>query len=305
MASNKDNEPRFGLYLPLRDASSCLKRAVRYSRVLKRNVRVLSFYIAWGNGTGPDLSGIEMVLEQGLTPMLTWEPWCLPKDPINGLSSIEQPDYSLEEILKGRFDDYIRQWAFALKNVSGPVLFRPMHEMNGNWYPWCGTVNGNNPEKFIETWRHLRSIFREAESEKLIWVWCPYAHSVPEKPNNEIWQYYPGKKEVDFLALDGYNWGYSRHWSTWQSFEEIFKEGYQILNRLSPDKPMMIAEAGCAEEGGDKGKWMEEAFGVLKNKFPRIRALVWFNTRKECDWRIESSKKSLRSFQRGLASWLS
>jgi beta-mannanase len=304
MASNEDNEPWFGLYLPLRDASSCLKRAARYSRVLKKNVRVLSFYIAWGNETGPDLPGIEMVLQQGLTPMLTWEPWCLPNEPLNGLSSIEQPDYSLEEILKGRYDDYIHQWAFALKKVSGPVLFRPMHEMNGNWYPWCGTVNGNDPGKFIETWRHLRSIFRQAESERLIWVWCPYAHSVLEKPGNEIWQYYPGEKELDFLALDGYNWGSSRSWSTWQSFEEIFKEGYQILDRLSPDKPMMIAEAGCAEEGGDKGKWMEEVFWGLKKKFPRIRALVWFNTKKECDWRIESSKKSLRSFQKGLANWL-
>jgi beta-mannanase len=112
-------------------------------------------------------------------------------------------------------------------------------------------------------------------------------------------------EEVDWLALDGYNWGKTREWSAWQSFEEIFKEGYGTLNQLSPGKPFMIAEIGCAEEGGSKERWIEEAFEALRIKFPKIRTLVWFNTKKECDWRIESSPQSLDSFQRGIINWAS
>lgn len=303
MAGIRTKEPWLGLYLPISDTSSYLKKAFRYSHVLKREVRILSFYIAWGNETDPDLSGIERVFNQGLIPMLTWEPWRLPQDPsISGFPE-GQPDFSLDQILSGRYDEYIRRWAHELSKISSPILFRPMHEMNGNWYPWCGSVNGNDPGKYIETWRYLRSIFRGASSNCLDWVWCPYAHSVPEKPGNEIWQYYPGAGEVDVLAMDGYNWGSSRPWSTWQSFDEVFSKSYGVLNGIAPEKPMMIGEMGCAEKGGNKGKWMEEAFGLLKTEFNRIRGLIWFNMNKECDWRIESSFRSFRSFRQGLARW--
>jgi len=305
MASNGDNKPWLGLYLPLQDTFSYLKKVSEYSHVLKRDVLILSFYIAWGNKTEPDLPGIEMVLQQGSIPMLTWEPWCLPQDQSISCLPEDQPDFSLNEILKGRYDDYIRRWAFALKKVSNPILFRPMHEMNGDWYPWCGSVNRNDPGKFIEAWNYLRSIFKEAGNDRLKWVWSPYVHSVPEKPGNEVWQYYPGSGEVDLLALDGYNWGGSQPWSTWQSFEEVFSLGYEVLNQLSLEKPMIIGEMGCAEKGGDKGKWMEEAFDLLKTKFNRIRGLIWFNMNKECDWRIESSIQSFRSFRRGLVKWYS
>ena len=305
MASNEGKEPWLGLYLPLRDTSSYLKKASQYSHLLGRNVRILSFYISWGTETEPDLPGIEMVLHQGFIPMLTWEPWCLPQEQPKGLSPAEQTDFSLDEILKGSYDDYIHQWAFALKTVSRPILFRPMHEMNGDWYHWCGNVNGNNPGKFIEAWNYLRSFFKEARNNRLRWVWSPYVHSVPEKPGNEIWRYYPGTGEVDFLALDGYNWGSSRPWSTWQSFDRVFSKGYDVLNQLAPEKPMMIGEMGCAEEGGDKGKWMDEAFEVLNAKFNRIGGLIWFNMNKECDWRIESSIQSFHSFRKGLTKWYS
>jgi len=295
-------EPRVGLYLP-DDIHSATEGAFQYAQLLGERVRVLSFYVAWGSGRrGLDISGIRKVLRHGTIPMITWEPWQWPQEDAR---PEDQPDFSLSEILKGKYDDYIRSWARDLKQISGPIFFRPMHEMNGNWYPWCGKVNGNRPEEYIETWRYIRSIFREAQNCQLIWVWSPYAHSVPKESDNEVWRYFPGDGEVDWLALDGYNWGENRKWSTWQSFEEIFEEGYRTLNQLSPGKPFMIAETGCAEEGGSKERWIEEAFSALKNTFPKIKSLVWFNISKECDWRIESSLRSLEAFRRGLKGWLS
>jgi beta-mannanase len=200
--------------------------------------------------------------------------------------------------LSGRYDDYIRSWALGLREISGPVFFRPMHEMNGNWYPWGGRVNGNRPEKYIEAWSYIRSFFKQVPSDRLVWVWSPYAHSVPDEPDNDIWGYYPGPEEVDWLALDGYNWGDTKKLSRWQSFKDIFGETYEMLIQIAPEKPMMIAEVGCAEEGGNKGEWIEEAFQGLGERFPKIKALVWFNIRKECDWRIESSRDSLSSFRK-------
>jgi hypothetical protein len=34
--------------------------------------------------------------------------------------------------------------------------------------------------------------------------------------------------------------------------------------------------------------------------FPRLAAIVWFNERKEADWRIESSNGALRAFASAL-----
>jgi len=212
----------------------------------------------------------------------------------------DQPEFSLSAILSGKYEEYIWNWALDLKKVQEPIFFRPMHEMNGNWYPWCGKVNGNTPADYIDTWHYIRSIFRKAQNDRLIWIWSPYAYSVPEEPGNDMGEYFPGCQDVDWLGLDGYNWGSARKWSRWQSFKEIFQNGYDRLTQLAPEKSLMVAETGCAEEGGDKGGWIEEAFEVLEDNFCRIKALVWFNINKECDWRIESSHESLVTFKK---SW--
>ncbi|MGZ6220525.1 MAG: glycoside hydrolase family 26 protein [Syntrophales bacterium] len=296
------DEPSLGLYLP-DDFYSAPQKAEQYRLSLGKRIHILSFYIAWGSESiKPDIAGIQNVMTSGYVPMITWEPWRRPAVS-EGMRPEGQPDFSLKAILSGKHDDYIRQWAHDLTELAFPVFFRPMHEMNGNWYPWCGTVNNNKPEDYIKAWLHIRSIFRGARNDKLIWVWSPYAHSVPEEPENEMWHYFPGTEEVDWLGLDGYNWGVSREWSRWQDFREIFERAYDVLIQMAPGKPVMIAEVGCAEEGGDKGKWIEEAFKALRDKFVRIKALVWFNVMKECDWRIESSQESLTSFRKNGNLW--
>jgi mannan endo-1,4-beta-mannosidase len=171
-----------------------------------------------------------------------------------------------------------------------------MHEMNGNWYPWCGTVNGNAPGNHVEAWRYMRSLFREVGNNKTIWVWSPYVHCVPDAPGNGISDYFPGTGEVDWLGLDGYNWGKTRDWSSWQGFPEIFDKTYHLVTQLAPGKPVMIAEVGCAEQGGDKGRWIKDAAEALRTRFAQIKTVVWFSVDKECDWRIESSAESLNAF---------
>lgn len=289
--------PWFGLYLPEKGVGPLGARVRRYEALLGARMPIISLYEGWGAGRGaPDVNGIEEILREGLVPMITWEPWS-PRKWNDGGHPEEQPEFSLSRITGGAFDDYIRTWAGKLKNLSSPIFFRPMHEMNGNWYPWCGTVNGNRPEEYVAAWHHIRSLFREEGSDRLIWVWSPYAHSVPEEPENEMGRYFPGVEEVDWVGLDGYNWGTTREWSCWQSFGEIFGRAYDGLTRLVPDRPVMIAETACAEEGGDKAAWIRDALTDLKERFPRIEALVWFNVDKECDWRIESSDRSVASLR--------
>jgi mannan endo-1,4-beta-mannosidase len=61
--------------------------------------------------------------------------------------------------------------------------------------------------------------------------------------------------------------------------------------------PVIIGETACAETGGSKGQWITDAFKKIISDFPRIEALVWFDIKKECDWRIGSSDESLKAFR--------
>lgn len=287
----------FGLYDP-----GCPPRigpVAAWEAELGAPISIISWYQAWGSGQAaprPDL--IQEAQGLGLIPLITWEPWRLPETAAERREPACQPDFALRRLLSGCYDHYIDTWAEALARCQAPLWLRPMHEMNGNWYPWGGTVNGNTPSLYRETWRYLRRRFAAAGAQQVSWVWCPYAISVPDTAANRLEQYFPGIEQVDWLALDGYNWGTSQTWSRWQSFSEIFSAAYNQILTLAPDKPLMLAELGCAEAGGDKAAWLREACGAISSHFANIKALVWFQIDKECDWRLNSSPRALQAFRK-------
>jgi beta-mannanase len=289
---------RLGLYLF--DLPSRLESVGHWEKQLGHPVQLLSIYQAWGskyrNFYAKELREIHKTAR---TALITWEPWALP---LPGQSQ-GQPLFALRSILAGDYDDYISSWARASKSLGVPYLLRPMHEMNGNWYPWCGTVNGNQPEEYVEAWKYLHGIFRAVGATQVAWVWCPYASSYPDSPKNTISCYYPGDAYVDWIALDGYNWGKTQPWSRWENFSEIFATGYNIVTRLT-DKPVLIAETASTEIGGSKSEWIRSTLERLKESFPRIEGIVWFNVQKECDWRIDSSEGALRAFRETVQNWL-
>ena len=110
--------------------------------------------------------------------------------------------------------------------------------------------------------------------------------------------YYPGEAYVDVLALDGYNFGDTRDWSGWRSFDEVFEHGYARVANLGP-QPIWLAEIASAESGGDKGVWIKDM--LSSTTFPRVEAIVWFDEKKGSDWRVRSSDTALHALREGLA----
>lgn len=202
---------------------------------------------------------------------------------------------SLGEINEGRYDTLIQARALAVKKLGSPVFLRWGWEMNGNWHAHAGALNmPNGPAKFIAAWRRIHRIFDASGAKNAIWVWCPNATSIPAEPWNSWASYYPGDKFVDWVGIDGYNWGSIQSWSKWQSFAEIMRP---IYNDYAAKKPIMIAETASAEAGGDKGAWIRSLSSALTRDLPAVKALLWFEDTKEADWRAESSETSLRAFR--------
>ncbi|KAB0669634.1 hypothetical protein F6V30_12595 [Oryzomonas sagensis] len=257
-------------------------------------ISILSFYRAWNDcKIEDDLPWLSWLLSAPKEILLTWEPWS-----INSEFGVleKQPHFSLINITAGVFDTYIRAFASTLAACPKAILLRPMHEMNGSWYPWGGTVNNNTPEEFLKAWNHIRTLFFEVGASNVKWVWSPYTSSYPDTHENRICNYFPGDDQIDMIALDGYNWGASTEWSNWHSFVDLFRDGYDIVTSLSR-RPVIIGEVGCAELGGEKPDWISDMFSILPSRFERIEALIWFDINKECDWRIASSASSMRIFK--------
>ncbi len=270
-------------------APASMSAVTQFERDAGKHVAIVQWYQSWaGAGSAFDPSLPAAVAAHGSMPMITWEPW----DPSAG---VNQPAFTLAAIATGNEDGYVRSWAQALAAYRQPLLLRFAHEMNGDWYPWAAGVSGNTAAQYVAAWRHVHDLFVQAGAANVRWVWSP---NVAWNEASAFAAYYPGDAYVDWLGLDGYNWG----GSSWQSFAQIFGASYQSITALSA-RPLMIAETASAEAGGSKAQWITDAFGTqIPATYPRIQAVLWFNQNKETDWRIESSATAQRAFAKAVSN---
>ncbi|WP_457965146.1 beta-mannanase [Arthrobacter sp. D1-29] len=243
-------------------------------------------------GQAAPIAELNAVNARGATSLVTWEPW------LWGGNGANQPAFALDRITAGDYDTYIAKWGTALASWGKPVMLRFAHEMNGNWYPWAESANGNQAGDYVAAWRHVHDVVAATGASNVQWVWSP---NVPYWGSTPLAGLYPGAGYVDAVSLDGYNWGTSASWSTWTSPASLFGEGLTALRSLAPGKPIMISETGSAEAGGSKANWNTALVSYLVAQ-PDITALVWFHHNKEVDWRINSSTSSASALAAALAA---
>ncbi len=247
-------------------------------------------YQNWESNSTFDPAMLDAVASRGAMPIVTWAP----QDPLRGRN---QRKYSLQKIVNGRYDTYIRGWARDAAAWGQPLYLRFAHEMNYTGYPWSIGVNGNTGADYVAAWRYIHDIFVQEGAHNVQWVWSPLADIPTSRALLE--EMYPGDDYVDWLALDGYNWGtegLAPALAEWRTVEEIFGPAYDKVTSIST-KPMMIAETASAEVGGSKAEWIRD--GLLEDvpsRLPRVRAVVWFSSNKLMDWRVNSSPESLAAY---------
>ncbi len=262
-----------------------------FERDAGKPVSLYVYYKSFGFDPDFEPAAADAVRSHGATPMITWEPW----DPSTGSAS--QPDYSLSRIAAGAHDALISRWASQMAAYGQPVWLRFAHEMNGNWYPWGAGVNGNSPSQYVAAWRHVHDIFVAAGATNVTWVWSP---NVVMDGTPALSSLYPGDSYVDWVGVDGYNWGATASWSSWQTPDQVFGATLAALTQIS-SRPVVIAESATTEVGGNKAQWIQQFFSMLGAN-PRVKAFVWFNLNKETDWRIESSSGAQSAFATGVAN---
>jgi len=257
-----------------------MNATARIDNLINRSSYIVQWYQNWGDGSGDWNNNVLRYLKIALNftsagapnshmALLTWQPWAPHFD------ATKNVDYPLTNIANGQYDAYIDTWAKGAALLPYSIYLRPMHEMDGDWYPW-GQVNGNTADQYIAAWRHIWSRFNATGATKNVkFVWCP---NNSNRPGIDQRIFYPGDQYVDWIGLDAYSWDPKYSFRQTISENAVPQNPYARLTNMT-SKPMMIAEFGVNQTGGTPSQ-VESWFIQLSKDmslFPNIQALVYFN----------------------------
>lgn len=123
----------------------------------------------------------------------------------DGVTNTVQKLFSNQKYLD-RFNGWLDKLALffgSLKTANGtliPILFRPYHECNGNWF-WWGT-EGSTDDEFIHLYVYTVNYLKNHGVHNLLYVYCTDKFD----SENEYLKRYPGDEYVDVLGFDCYDY---------------------------------------------------------------------------------------------------
>ncbi len=257
---------KWGVYTGWQNSSM-----TEFETLTKKKPQMEMVFVHWGNETQFPLYYAPRIRDQGRTMVLFWEASDFKRDPFN------QPEFSYDAVLAGKLDNYFRTFAEGAKSYAGPIILIPYSEFNGNWNGWSVTIGNNTPDKHIAAYRRIHSFFTNVPNVKF--GWAPNSNAVPNTPSNRMELSYPGDAYVDYVGVDGFNFGGNQEYT----FTQVFGD---ILTRLKQYKKPIYIFSTASAAGPNKAAWIKDALTVQLYKYPEVAGWLWFNQNKERDWRI-------------------
>jgi len=228
------------------------QQLVDFENLSGKSVAFVPYSVFWGRNY-VSRTNLDEISNYGAIPLLRFMPWGEPY-----WEPGYQSEYDLQRIIDGDFDSFLLDWANVIKSYGKPVMITFGPEMNGNWFPWSGVFQGggktnrygdpdkaDGPEKYVDAFRHIVILFRNAEVNNATWYFQPNHESYPDKEWNSIENYYPGDEYIDWVGISVYGAQYRDE--SWVGFEEVMQPIYNELTTKFPNKPIMLCEWGVAE----------------------------------------------------------
>lgn len=211
--------------------------------------------------------------ERGAVNTISWHM----RNPFNGGTSWDHGDRVVQMILPGgtlhaeylKWLDRAAAFIGSLRTADGvivPVLFRPLHENNGDWFWWGSPYT--TAEEYKTLWRFtVDYLIREHNLHNLLFVFSPNYLSTRE----EYLSYYPGDDYVDVWGTDVYCF------EDLDFYREVTLRALDILQELAAesDKPYALTETG--QEGVKEPKWWTEVLQPLISGRNLSYVMVWRN----------------------------
>lgn len=161
------------------------------------------------------------------------------------------------------------------EDLRFPIVFRPFHEMNGDWFWWGSKLKGG-PKTYRRAYQTLVEYMSE-RSEYILFCWSPDKALAKE--------YYPGDEYVDIIGVDGYGQGNPRvDWFTVEQMVALLEEAVDFA--AARGKVAAFTETGhdttpqITYERTQPNWWMESVLEPIlaSDKASRIAwILTWVN----------------------------
>ncbi|HEY0867058.1 MAG TPA: glycosyl hydrolase [Fimbriimonas sp.] len=127
--------------------------------------------------------------------------------------------------------DYMQQ----LADARVPVLFRPLHEIDGGWFWW---TDREKPENTAALWRMMFNyLVKDRKLHNLIWV---YSAGVQKDPAEYRKRFYPGAQYVDIAGVDIYSEHANQDYT-----KDAYRNYYEVMKTVAPGKMLALTECNA------------------------------------------------------------
>lgn len=267
---------------------------------INKKAAIAHYFRGWEYLQDPTVvEELNTLSKEGWRPMISVNPYFFEDCQSKGMTLYKA-------IMVGNCDEVMRNIGRNLKNVKDPFFLRFAWEMNVPTIEWSIQKTASWNEEYKNAWIRFHNILKEEGAANAIWVFAPQI----ESPSTiEFDLLYPGEEYVDWVGLDGYNWGDTQSWSNWQDFSTVFLNSYNKLRTIAPGKPFMLSEVNTTDIGGNKGLWYKDMLThQIPEIFTNIDAIVFFNEDKtkqeKVNWLIDASPDALKDFKTAISNKL-
>ena len=155
-----------------------------------------------------------------------------------------------------------------LKDANGnpiPVLFRPWHEMNGNFFYWGEGLR--TKEEYQQLYRDtVRILSEDFNVHNLIYVYSPNWFS----NSSEYLKNYPGDAYVDILGIDIYDFKNGK-------FLQNALSNLNFVENIAREKNMLFALSETGLENITENNWWTESLSKAIRSSGMTYSMVWRN----------------------------
>lgn len=216
--------------------------------------------------------------KQGSTVSISWHA----NNPLTGKNAWDPQAGTVASILKGgskhalfiTWLDKVADFLGDLKDEKGvaiPILFRPWHELTGNWFWWCQNVC--TPDEFKQLWMLTYDhLVNKRKLHNLLWVYNTAEFSSTE----QFLERYPGNQFADVISFDAYQHE-NQISSVGNAFVKQVDSRLAMLNTLADSLHKIPAFAETGYEAIPQANWWTNDLLPLLKKHKVSYVLLWRN----------------------------